>query len=337
MALRENYYIKTVDLRLATGMTPTALTEAYKRLKINFADEHHRGRPGVVKHVPGPEVRRLLKHQGFSFKSGQVAAFMMCKGGVGKTSSTLYTAQRLAAYGARVLAIDADPQGNLTRGFALENDGFTLDPETPVLADLVAEECAVGEAIVEVTESLHLIPSTPMNANLDGRIRERHKNTSLAFRRILKALPHQYDFVLFDCGPALNLTNVAAISASNIVVLPVCPDAFSELGLDQTLNEICGVEKDFGVKIDKRILFTRYDARELITLRYITDIAKKHDDKLFKTAIRVCADVKNAIAKNVDLFSIRGSTAKEDYDAFARELCGMRDAFIRKSKKSSAA
>jgi chromosome partitioning protein len=248
---------------------------------------------------------------------------MMCKGGVGKTTSTYYLAQRLSAYGAKVLAIDGDAQGNLTSSFALEKLGFSVDEKTPILVDVLTERVALDHALVEVTPGMHLLPSTPLNANLEGRIRERFKNPSIPLKKLLEPILGRYDYVLIDCAPALNLTNTAIVSASDLVVLPVMPDFYSQLGLGQTLNEIAQIEEDFGLSIEKRIIFTKYDAREFTSLKYLGEIASQHEDKRFLTAIRVSADVKNAVTKNEDLFAMKKSTAKEDYDAFAQELMGL--------------
>ena len=255
--------------------------------------------------------------------------------GVGKTTTSVFVAQRLSSYGARVLVIDADSQGNATSAFSLDQYGFSIDEETPVLLDVITGQCSIDDVVLKISPNLHLIPSSPANSTLDGKIREHFKNTSLALKKHLDPLLNNYDFVLIDCAPALNLTNTAMVAASDLVIMPVAPDKFSQMGLEQTINEISQIESDFNLKIDKKIVFTRFDAREYTSLKYLTDIAEAHRDKMFTTMIRTASDLKNAITKKEDLFSYKKSNAKDDYDSLTKEIMGLDKVFERKAKKDA--
>jgi chromosome partitioning protein len=324
-----------VDLRSTLGVAPATLSEIYRKAGVASSTEETPTGRGVAKNIIAHDVRKIFEARGYRYpETARVVSFMMCKGGVGKTTSTYYLAQRLSAYGCRVLAIDGDSQGNMTSAFNLEQFGCEVDAETPILVDVLTNQCSIQEAIIAVTPTLHLIPSNPLNANLEGKIREHHKNPSVPLKRAVAPLLNHYDYILVDCAPALNLTNTAIVSASDMVVLPVAPDKFSQLGLDQTLQEIGQIEQDFGLQIAKRIIFTKFDAREFTSLKYLAEIADKHKDKRFETAIRTCADVKNAITRREDLFSLKKSNAKEDYDAFAQELMGLDKFFGGKRKPS---
>jgi chromosome partitioning protein len=338
MPLREPYVVRSVDLQKLLACTGSTLTELYKKLNIQYADNNGNARKGSVKHIRGPEVRRILEARGYAFPTkSKVISFMMCKGGVGKTTTAFFLAQRLSAYGARVLAVDADSQGNLTSAFDPERYNFSIDAETPILLDVIAGECSAKDAIVEVTSSMHLLPSTPLNANLEGRIRENFKNPSLPVQKVIAALASKYDYILIDCAPALNLTNTAIICASDLVVLPVTPDKFSQLGLEQTLKEISQIELDFNLSANKRILFTRYDGREFTSLKYLAEIAKTYQKQIFPTPIRTCTDVKNVVTRKDDLFLLKKSHAKEDYDILAQELMGLTSAFEGRRVRTSTA
>lgn len=332
-SLRQPFTIRSVDIRTTLGIAPATLHELYKKVGIESVVDGERsvGR-GASKAISAQDARKIFESRGYRYpETARVIAFMMCKGGVGKTTSTFFLAQRLSSYGARVLVIDADSQGNLTSAFNLEQYGCEIDAETPILVDLITGNCAPTEAIIAITPNLHLIPSTPLNANMEGKVREFYKNPSLPIKKVLNPFLTRYDYILVDCAPALNLTNTAIVSAANTVILPVAPDKFSQLGLNQTLSEITQIEQDFGLSIEKRLIFTKYDAREFTSLKYLAEIAERHNDKRFATAIRTCADVKNAITKKEDLFHLKKSNAKEDYDNFAQELMGL-DKFKRIAK-----
>lgn len=275
----------------------------------------------TTKYLGEAESREILNLAGFQYPSrARVLSFLMCKGGVGKTTSCFFVAQRLAAYGARVLIIDADPQGNLSAAFDLGRYNFDIDEETPVLVDLLSKTCTFEEAVVAISPHLHLIPSTPINATLEAKIRDLYKNPSVALRKLIEPVLNRYDFILVDCAPALNLTNTAIVAASHLVVLPVTPDRFSQMGLQQTLVEISQIEEDFQLRVDKRIVFTRFDAREKSSAEYLAKISEERKRQMFSTYIRTATDVKNVITGNEDLFSLNHSNAKQDYDSLTREL-----------------
>lgn len=332
-SLREPLTIRSVDIRTTLGVAPATLSEIFRKAGIeSVADDQKVTGRGVSKAISSTDVRKIFEARGYKYpEKAKVIAFMICKGGVGKTTSTFYLAQRLSAYGAKVLVIDADSQGNLTSAFNLDQYGCDIDEETPVLLDIITHQCSIDEAIIAITPSLHLIPSNPLNANLEGKIRENFKNPSLPIQKAITPLKEKYDYILVDCAPALNLTNTAIASSADLVILPVAPDKFSQLGLDQTLRELAQIEQDFQLKIGKKIIFTRYDGREFTSLKYLADIAERHNDIRFNTAIRTCADVKNAITRREDLFSYKKSNAREDYDNFAQEIMGLDKVFPKKT------
>lgn len=285
---------------------------------------------GHAQRVNSLEARKILKGSGFRYpEKAQVLSFMMCKGGVGKSTSAFFVGSRLSSYGARVLVIDADPQGNLTGAFSLEEKGIALDEETPVLLDVISGDCNVGEAIIEIHPHLHLIPSTPMNSNLEGRIREKYRNPVKVFEKALSALKPSYDYIVFDCAPSLNLTNASIICATHLLVLPVAPDKFSRMGLEQTIREVTQIEEDFDLELSKKIVFTKFDRREHSSQTYFEEISKEYPQILAQTVIRTSTDVKNSITKNESLFDISGSTAKADYDSLTLEILNF------KAKRSS--
>lgn len=332
-ALRDSFSIKSSDLRLALGVAPATLSDLFKKIGVNFIEEEKNLR-GQAKNVQSADVRKIFELRGYQYpNTARVISMMMCKGGVGKTTTTVFVGQRLSSYGARVLIIDADSQGNATSALSLDQYGITIDEETPVLLDVVTGECTISDVIMPVSPTLHLIPSSPTNSTLDGKIRDLFKNPSLALKKYLEPVLADYDFVLIDCAPALNLTNTAMVAASDLVIMPVAPDKFSQMGLEQTIREITQIENDFGLKIDKKIVFTKYDAREYTSLKYLADIANDHKNKMFKSTIRTASDLKNAITKKEDLFSYKKSNAKDDYDALTQEIMGIKDLFDRKSKK----
>jgi chromosome partitioning protein len=326
--------IKYVDLRNSLGIAAATLHDLCKKENIEALPLQN---SGLGKSIQSADTRKILKKRGFLYpEKARIISFIMCKGGVGKTTSAFFTAIRLSNYGSKVLLIDGDPQGNLTSSFHLEKLGFTIDEETPVLSDIFSDKCSLTDSILSVSEQLDIVPSTPMNANLESVFREKCKNPAKPIKRLLKPILDQYDFIIIDCAPSLNLTNSIFMLGSDELILPVNPDSYSKIGLDQTLKEIDMLSNDFPewVNFKTRILFTRYDGREYTSLKYLSNIAENHTDSLFRTTIRTSTSFKNAIDKCENLFMAKKSYAKEDYDSLAKEIMGL-SAIVRKTQAGS--
>jgi len=328
--IRSPLTIKSTDIRKTLSVSPATLTDIYKKCNVKYHEDEVPHRRGVGKNIEGTEVRKILESRGYVYPvQAQVLCFYICKGGVGKTTSAFYLSQRLSEYGAKVLLIDADPQGNLTSSFDLEDFDFEIDEQTPILVDLYEKTAEIDEAIVAYTENLHLIPSTPLNSTLDGIIRNKSKNIKTAIGRIVEPLKQKYDYIIFDCAPALNLTNAAISICADSVILPVGPDKYSIMGLKQTLEDLADNEKQCELSIKKRILFTRFDQRERNSIKYLAEVNEEYAELMFDTTIRVAADVRNAITNKEHLFDYKKSAAKEDYDAFAKEVMGLDKYFLK--------
>ena len=324
--------IKSADFRASLGIAPATMTDLLKKQNVSLVQSGGKS----TRFIKSSDARKLLMNRGFKYPTqAKVIATMICKGGTGKSTSTYFLAHRMASYGARVLVIDADPQGNLTVAFNLEEDfGITLDDETPILLDVMSGMSSLEEVMIEIYPNLHLVPSTPLNSVLDNTIRDNHKNPSLPLKKAIAPHLMNYDYILIDCAPALNLTNTTIVSASDMVMLPVNPDAFSEMSLNQTLDEIQKIEEDFSLEVEKKIVFSKFDQREYASLRYLSSIVEDKKDMMFDTIIRTSADLKNAISKNEDLFSYGKSTAKEDYDNLTKELMKLNLKPQKKKRKS---
>lgn len=334
--LRSEFSIRGADAREALGVAPSTFTEILKRHEIKYIEEKDGASRGQAKSISTQEMRKLLEARGFQFpKPAKVIAFAMQKGGVGKTTSTYYVSQRLAAYGAKVLVIDCDAQGNLTNAFHLDDEGVEINEETPVLRDIFQGAIKAEDAIIKIHENLHLIPSTPQNSIIDTIIDSAFINPSKSMLSFIEPLKNEYDYIVIDSAPAISKLLSGIVYASDLVIIPVNPDKFSEMGLEQTTDQVNRITKDFpGCRAQARIVFTRYDAREFTSMKYLAEIAAKYKDTMFETPIRTASDLKNAISRKEDLFSYKNSNAREDYDRFTREIMGLND-LVKKQRRES--
>lgn len=326
--LRQDFYLNSNDLRTTLDLTAPAMTAIFSKLDVNFVEEI---KTGKTKKIPPTEVRRILESRGFRFpSSANKMGFLVCKGGTGKSSSSYFTGIRLSSYGAKVLLVDGDPQGNLTDAFCLTRYGLTLTPETPVLLDLVSKTASLEETIIKVTPNLHLIPSTNMNSNLDNYIKSKFYNASAPINDVISNVVERYDYIIFDCAPSLGILNASIVCTLDRVILPINGDAFSMSALKDTLAELMRIEKEFKIKFDKRIVFTRFDEREYVSKKYLGEVASLYGALLYETIIKQCADIKTCISKNEDLFAgNKKSNARYDYDEFTKEILGLNKVDLR--------
>lgn len=247
-------------------------------------------------------------------------SFIMCKGGVGKTTVSFFLARRLASLGARVLIVDSDPQGNLTAALRTEQFGVVLSENTPVLVDVLTGKCRIEDAILKLSRGLHLLPSSAINSLLERRLLELGGHAIHRFDQILRAVDQNYDFVLVDCAPSLNVVNASIIYASDQVILPVQLDEFSRLGLRQTILEIRDLEQEFGFKTSIKILLNRFREKEKLSFLYLGYLAEEYRPLLMKSTIRQSSEIKLALSLQRDFFSRSKSKAREDFDALTNEI-----------------
>lgn len=269
--------------------------------------------------IPPLSVRQLLEERGFQYPKKNVS-FQIVKGGVGKTSLSFSLAIRASHYGAKVLAIDLDQQGNLTKSLDIEARNCH------VWLDIIRDRSKVEESIKKVTENLHLIPSNLNNSRLDVELTQSALNLKDIMRDCLSPIRNNYDLIIIDCPPAINKINTAATCASDLIVIPINPDPYAMDGLEFTLAELTKIKKDFKLSFDFQILWNRYDARERLGAFYMHELAKNEDriNNILPVVIRTDTALKNAIFDSKSIFDLpKKSTIREDIDQFTREILGL--------------
>lgn len=282
------------------------------------------------KKIPPLGIRKLLLAKGFKY-SRQNISFQIVKGGVGKTSLSYALGLRASHYGAKVLLVDLDQQGNLTRSFKIEARDF------PVWLNIFRDNVPAGETIVKLTETLDLIPSNLNNSRLDLELTQAASNLKDMIRDKLSKIRNNYDLVIFDCPPAINKINLAATCASDVVIVPVNPDPYAMDGLNFTLTELERIKKDFKLNFTYKIVWNRYDARERLGALCMHDLAKDENkiNNVLPVVIRVDASLKNSIFDAVSLFDLpKKSAIREDIDQFTKEILGINQ-WIESQKNNS--
>lgn len=238
------------------------------------------------------------------------------KGGVGKTT----TAQAIGVWiqvkkNKKVLFLDLDQQGNLTYALEAGNSDYnTLE---------VLETGKIRADKAQLTTSgFSIIPSTPSLANVDAVLTQTGKEYRL--KEALADLT-DYDFVVMDTPPSLNIITINALTASDYAVIPAQADIFSLQGITQLGQTIETVKrytnKDLKVL---GIVLTKHNTRSILSRdlqKVITDTAIHLHTNVYTQYIREAVAIREAQAMKKDIFSYNSkSNATQDYDALMKQI-----------------
>ena len=238
------------------------------------------------------------------------------KGGVGKTTTSAAIASGISLAGKRVLGIDLDPQGNL--GFCL---GAGMDNQYTVL-DVLKGTVPVQKALFKSDYGDLLVADITLSSSGLESLPTRRE---YILRDAIWPVLNQYDYIIIDTPPALNLLTVNAYSVSNFLIIPMASDILSLVGLAQLKETIDTVRDTFNPGLNVLgILLTRFNPRTLLSrdvLEMAEQLAGQIHSRVFDTKIRSGVAVAEAPAHGESIFSYNPrSSAVKDYQAFLEEI-----------------
>lgn len=241
------------------------------------------------------------------------------KGGDGKTTTAQSLGAGLRLKGYRVLFVDLDPQGNLSRTLEADTSG-----EAPDTLALLRGDVKGAEA-VQHTAGGDIIAASPALVGADREKALSSIGREYRLRKALEPLSGAYDYCIADTPPALGILTVNALTAADKVVIPAQADDYSLDAIERLTDTIEAVRSYCNPSLEVGgILLTRYNGRNNVT-RYLEELIAGAADRLgariYQTRIRECAYLKEAKTMRQDIFSYSPRcNAAKDYSAFVEEF-----------------
>lgn len=243
------------------------------------------------------------------------------KGGVGKTVTVFNLAYSLQKKGMRVLAVDFDPQSNLTTCFGAEDVEVSIaDLMTNVIED---EELLERERYIWERNGVDFIPSSIGLSAVEAKLRL-EMGTEKMLAAILEPLRDEYDFILIDTSPSLGALNINAMAAADEVIVTVNPQLLAMMGLQDFLKTVKKIKSRINEKLDVAgILLTMCDARTILCKTIMEQVAETFQGqiKIFKSKIPSTVKVGESVYYSEPLIEYApGCNACKAYERLAGEV-----------------
>jgi len=214
-------------------------------------------------------------------RRARIVALANQKGGVGKTTTAINLATALAAAGHRVLVIDLDPQGNASTGLGVDRPARSVTSYELILGEAELDQVIIATEIPR----LHIVPASQDLAGAEFEFAARERREFLLSRAI-RSRVHEYDEVLIDCPPSLNLLTINALVAADSVLVPLQCEFYALEGLSQLMRTIERVQRALNPRLELQgVVLTMYDQRNNLCDQVAADVRGHLGAKVFDTMI----------------------------------------------------
>lgn len=210
---------------------------------------------------------------------GKIIAVANQKGGVGKTTTCINLCAALTEMGVRALLCDMDPQSNSTSGFGVDKNKCDLNVYDVLIDGVDAAEVIVKTQYGEILPSSNKLSGAGIELVLmQGR--------EFVLRNALKGIRNDYDFILVDCPPSLEMLTLNSLCAADTVLIPVQCEYFALEGLTDLMKTIKMTKRSLNQPLEiEGVLLTMFDSRTNFSSQVAAEIKKFFNQKIYKVAI----------------------------------------------------
>ena len=212
---------------------------------------------------------------------GRVIAIANQKGGVGKTTTSINLSACLAEKGKKVLVIDTDPQGNTTSGLGIDKN----DLDNTVY-ELILGECSIYDCIVK--DAIPNVSVLPSNVNLAAAEIELIGVDKKEFilKNEVDFVKDDYDFIIIDCPPSLNLLTINAMTTADSVLVPIQCEFYAPEGLSQLIHTVNLIKERLNPDLEMEgVVFTMYDSRTNLSMQVVENVKENLNQHIYNTMI----------------------------------------------------
>lgn len=212
---------------------------------------------------------------------GRIIAVANQKGGVGKTTTAINLSSCLASLGKKVLAVDMDPQGNMTSGLGIDKNEVEYTVYELILGQVGIEKVICKDAL----ENLDVLPT---NINLSAAEIELIgvEEKEFIIRKEVDKVKKNYDFIVIDCPPSLSMLTINAMTTADSVLVPIQCEYYALEGLSQLIHTIDLVKERLNPELKiEGVVFTMYDARTNLSLQVVENVKDNLQQTIYKTII----------------------------------------------------
>ena len=203
------------------------------------------------------------------------------KGGVGKTTTAINLAASLGKLGKKTLLIDTDPQGNSTSGLGVDKNELDASVYNVLLGEIPLSEAVIGTGF----DNLDIAPA---NINLSGAEIElvSFDDREYLLRECVESVKDNYDFIIIDCPPSLNILTINSLAAADTVLVPIQCEYFALEGLEQLLYTIRVMKDSINPELQiEGVVFTMFDSRTNLSIQVVDEIKRSLPAEIYKAII----------------------------------------------------